>query len=776
MRLRRHMITDPVLAMLLFDFLLFLAAAFLFDKSPQRWESLLLSVLFFCSGMPALIYQVVWQRVLFLIYGVNSESVAVVVSAFMLGLGLGSLAGGWLSSRYPRHGIFIFGLAELGIAAFGLCSIRLFHWAAVYTAGANLFSVVIFSLLLLLIPTMLMGATLPLLVEHFVRRSGRVGLSVSRLYFVNTFGSAVACFLCAKFLMRDYGESGSVTIAACFNTVVGATAFLYARSRGSISLETAQLQSDIPSSNPPLPLSLAMLLAGSSGFIALGFEIAWFRIFSIASADRAPAFALLLATYLAGIAAGSYLSERFTQGLRPSSILRVIGVLLLLAGGISVYLPPVVASLMARKLPYLSSTPLFFLTAAMLGSVLPMLCQVSVEANAQAGRGVSLIYVTNILGSVLGSLGIGFVLMQYFGLRQISMLLGFTAVLLGVVVLCFSQSSFHLPPAWSLGLLAVIMAALLFAPARYNLLYERLLFGAKPTSRIPLAHIVENRNGVIAVTQEGAIYGGGVYDGYFRVDPANDSNAIIRAFFVSAIHPAPKRVLMIGLASGSWAQVLASQTQVESVDIVEINPGYLQLIPQYPVVRTLLQNSKVHIYIDDGRRWLLAHPDSRYDAIVTNNTYHWRDHSSNLLSADFLRLVHPHLNPGGIYVFNTTDSFETIATALNIYPHALRFINCVAVSDSPIVVDKDHWLQILRAYRIDDHLVFDPANPSTETVLSRYIALADTLNEKPKYFGLESTDTMRPRLLRARRITDDNMGGEWDRDVYMPWRDVAAPD
>lgn len=770
------MITDPVLAMLLFDFLLFLASAFLFDKSPQRWESLLVSALFFCSGMPALIYQVVWQRVLFLIYGVNAESVAVVVSAFMLGLGLGSLAGGWLSSRYSRRGIFFFGLAELGIAGFGLCSIHIFHWAAAYTAGANLFSVVIFSLLLLLIPTMLMGATLPLLVGHLVRSSGRVGLSVSRLYFVNTFGSAVACFLCAKFLMRDYGESGSVNIAACFNILVGATAFLYASSRTLKSVETSQPLTEIPSSAPPLPLSIAMLLAGFSGFIALGFEISWFRVFSIASADRAPAFALLLATYLAGIAAGSFLSERFTQGISPSSTLRVIGVLLLLAGALSVYLPPIVAALMARKLPYLSSTPLFFLTAAMLGSVLPLLCQVSVPANAQAGRGVSLIYVTNILGSVLGSLGIGFVLMQYFGLRQISLQLGLAALLMGALVLFFSRSHFSLPPAWSLCLLAAALAAIAFAPGRYGLLYEKLIFGAKPEARIHFAHLVENRNGVIAITREGEVFGAGVYDGYFKIDPAHDSNAIVRAFFVSAMRSAPKRVLMIGLASGSWAQVLANQPQVETVDIVEINPGYLQLIPQFPVVRTLLRNSKVHIYIDDGRRWLLAHPDSRYDAIVTNNTYHWRDHSTNLLSADFLRLVHPHLNPGGIYVFNTTDSFETIATALNIYPYALRFINCVAVSDSPIIVDKDQWLQILRAYRIDDHLVFDPANPSTETVFSKYIALADSVNEKPKYYGLESTDTMRPRLLHARRITDDNMGGEWDRDVYMPWRDVAAPD
>src|SRR5580693_8010767 len=150
------MIIHPVLGLLLIDLLLFLAAALVFDKSADRWESLLLSALFFASGMPALIYQIVWQRELFSIYGVNAESVAVVVSAFMLGLGLGSLLGGWLSARFSRQGILLFGLAELGIAVFGLFSLRIFRWTAVYTAGANLPSVLIFSLALLLIPTILM--------------------------------------------------------------------------------------------------------------------------------------------------------------------------------------------------------------------------------------------------------------------------------------------------------------------------------------------------------------------------------------------------------------------------------------------------------------------------------------------------------------------------------------------------------------------------------------------------------------------------------------------
>src|ERR1700676_4686674 len=106
------MTSTPVFALLAVDLILFFFAIFHFEKSARRREMVLLSTLFFCSGMPALVYQIVWERALFAIYGVNAESVAVIVSAFMLGLGLGAIVGGKLSARFPRHGIILFAFAE----------------------------------------------------------------------------------------------------------------------------------------------------------------------------------------------------------------------------------------------------------------------------------------------------------------------------------------------------------------------------------------------------------------------------------------------------------------------------------------------------------------------------------------------------------------------------------------------------------------------------------------------------------------------------------------
>jgi len=167
---------------------------------------------------------------LFAIYGINSQSVAVVVTAFMLGLGVGSLVGGWLSSRFPKRGILFFAVAELGVALFGLASLRIFHWAS-FTRRAQISGRSFFSVCAcLLVPTVLMGATFPLLVEHLVLRTNRVGASRFDSVFREYVRIRSASYLCAVLLLRNFGQSGSVSIAACVNAFVAGTAYFFARS------------------------------------------------------------------------------------------------------------------------------------------------------------------------------------------------------------------------------------------------------------------------------------------------------------------------------------------------------------------------------------------------------------------------------------------------------------------------------------------------------------------------------------------------------------------
>lgn len=184
-----------------------------------------LYVVFSVSGFAALLYQVVWQRALYAIYGINIESVTMVVTAFMLGLGLGSLAGGAVSKDKTRPVLLLFAAVEAGIGVFGLFSLSIFHAVGDATLSMSPAMTGLVTFLLVLLPTMLMGGTLPLLVGYLVRSSGNVGKSVGTLYFVNTLGSALASAAAGLHLLGHFGQTGTVRIAVAMNLVVAAIAY-----------------------------------------------------------------------------------------------------------------------------------------------------------------------------------------------------------------------------------------------------------------------------------------------------------------------------------------------------------------------------------------------------------------------------------------------------------------------------------------------------------------------------------------------------------------------
>jgi predicted membrane-bound spermidine synthase len=170
------------------------------ERSESDRQTRILCVLFFFSGAPALIYQLTWQRALFLIFGVNIESVTIVVTAFMLGLGVGSLAGGWLSKQRAIPLLLLLAAIEFLTGAFGLVSLKLFDKVGDFTIGLSLPATAATALVLVIVPTLLMGATLPLLVGHIARQFGNTGSAVGTLYYVNTLGAGAACLVAARML------------------------------------------------------------------------------------------------------------------------------------------------------------------------------------------------------------------------------------------------------------------------------------------------------------------------------------------------------------------------------------------------------------------------------------------------------------------------------------------------------------------------------------------------------------------------------------------------
>ena len=728
---------------------------------PRDRRNLGLYALFFLSGFPALLYQVVWQRALFTIYGVNIESVTMVVSAFMLGLGLGSLGGGWLSERRGVPLLAVFGIAELGIGLFGIFSLAIFHYVAQYTAGTSALGTGAITFVLLLVPTALMGSTLPILTEHLVRMSGNVGRSVGSLYFVNTLGSATACFCAVVFLMDRFGESGSVMVAAAINAMVGlivlALHFTLPKTAAKEvpAVAAAGEQPAIPPTAPMLAFHVAVWVAGLAGLVSLAYEILWYRAFSLACLGRAPAFAVLLGCYLTGIAFGGRVSAKLCRKMSSDGLdqhLRKLG-LFVIAANLLGYLVVPALGYLSRTSPALA-LPLVTLVTTLLGAAFPLISHAAVVPDARAGRGLSWLYVSNIIGSTLGSLIVGYVLMDIWGIRQIAVAIALTGIALGTAILVGSAQAgrsrmIHLASCAALGVLVIASATPLF-----DRIYERLEVKAPLPDSYVYRDVVETRSGVAAVTSDLMVYGGGVYDGRINTDLVHDSNMLYRPFSLSLWHNAPREVLMIGLATGAWAQVIVNHPQVEKLTIVEINPGYLKLIEKYAAVRSLLTNPKVTIVIDDGRRWLVRNRQAKFDAIVSNTSFHWRAHSTAILSKEFLELVSDHLQPYGVFFFNLTGSLEAQRTGITVFPHGLMVGNNMAVSNQPFPLDLERWKRVMKEYRIEGVPVFDLNNPEQ---VKRFNQVAAQLPRE------EQTEAIRAKNTATRIITDDNMGVEWRR-------------
>ena len=194
--------------------------------SSNEW----LVLLFFFSGFSALIYQVVWQRMLFTFFGVNIESVTMIVIIFMFGLGVGALIGGLVSKIFLNHLPKIFLFVEICIGFFGVFSGMLIDWIGVETTNYSQLEMVLTVYAFLAFPTLCMGMTLPILVEYLERNMKNVGKSVGTLYSINTLGSAVACIITAEIFFVFFGQTISLWIAAFFNLLIGYLVYLFTQS------------------------------------------------------------------------------------------------------------------------------------------------------------------------------------------------------------------------------------------------------------------------------------------------------------------------------------------------------------------------------------------------------------------------------------------------------------------------------------------------------------------------------------------------------------------
>jgi spermidine synthase len=480
------------------------------------------------------------------------------------------------------------------------------------------------------------------------------------------------------------------------------------------------------------------------GFLSLSEEILWVRTVSFAYRTLPPTFSFVLVCYLLGIAFGAAVGKSLCR--RTANLYGAAAVVLAIAAVTDVLTPVFIANGISpsdQQLGYLALA--IMLTAGLKSVLFPVVHQLgSMSQGPAVGRSMSRIYFGNILGATLGPLLTGFAALDVLNVDECFGVAG--AVCLLASIGCVLKSG--QPKLLAASVVAAVISSLV---AQKSILpgpgsFGRLAAGGKES----MTHYIGNRHGVIhtALTAEGEhVYGGNVYDGIASVNVDTNRNRLDRLYIVALAHPAPKRLLFVGLSAGAWVRAAQGFPDVESIDVVEINPGYVDLIRQYPQLAPLLKDPRLHLHIDDGRRWLRRNPDARFDVIIQNTTFHWRANVGNMLSFEYFSELKQHLNPGGIAITNTTGSFDVLATARAVFPYAYRYVNFVYVSDRPLVIDASRLGRIERP----DGKLFGPAGAADNSVA----ALLATARLEPV------DEFLIRRQATGQVITDDNLLSEY---------------
>jgi spermidine synthase len=441
--------------------------------------------------------------------------------------------------------------------------------------------------------------------------------------------------------------------------------------------------------------NIAQRISFTVGLLSLSQEILWVRLASFGHQGRPQAFSIVLTSFLLGIAIGAIVGRWRCQ--RSTRLLNEAGQWLMFAGLVDIIIllsSPFALAPTAESMLLLGA--FITLSASLKGVTFPIVHHLgAISASSGLGRSFSKIYVANIAG---------FILLSVLSAGQVFSLIAIATTLTGLLT-ChgwhWMTATARIPSAC---FLAFSLSVLWFS-------FDPLNYVATHTGQASsVTRMIQNRQGIVHVASAtdggGSItYGGNVYDGRISVDLIRNDNRLDRAYMSAALHPSPARVLIIGLSTGAWTRVISGLKDVEHIDVVEINSAYLEIIRNSPDIAPILSDPKIHIHIDDGRRWLRAHPEKLYDLVFQNTTFHWRAYSTMLLSAEYFEEVRQHLKPGGIFAANTTGSLDVYWTAKKTFPHTIRYDNFVYMSDKTLH-RRDDSLSYLLAAKIGDKPAF----------------------------------------------------------------------
>lgn len=689
------------------------------EAAPPISAALLVAIVacFFLSGAASLVLEVVWSRLLRLVFGTTTLAISTILVAYMAGLGIGGLIGGRIALRM-RNGVRAYGAIEIAVGLYALSMPLLFSffpdlaralladlsfWPSVLARFALAFTV-------LCAPTIGMGLTLPLLTRALVRDE-RAGAGIALLYGLNTLGAVSGVFLATFGLLPWLGVTGANHAGALAYLALGVVALLLSRSAATSS---APVPAAAPAQERLARWNPALLAYGTIGFTSLVYEVTWTRALSMVMGSSIYAFACMLASFLFGIAAGSLLARGFVDRLRRPLVayalgIAAVGLLSLVSLSLLPLLPGAFMALVRRfggtagtlALSQFAVASCAMLPPALvLGALFPLLSRAQTAASG-ASPAVGDVYFVNTIGSALGAFSAGFVLLPWLGLR------GTAAVAIAVNALACAALLFwhgHANAKLRLALGAIPLAfaaAILVYPPPLDT-RPLAMGGFVPEAVFSQAHDVTElagvedekvlfyRDGLSATVSvhryrgETALHINGKADASSRVDMPTQ---VLLAQTPLLFGKPAKKVLVVGWASGVTVGS-ALRHPIERLDAVELEPAMLEASRFFEELNGKpLDDPRVRVIVDDARSYL-ANTRESYDVIISEPSNPWLSGVANLFTREHFQKAREALAPGGrllqwlpLYATDPDVLRAILAALRSEFPYVYGFVLDRAVPD-----------------------------------------------------------------------------------------------
>lgn len=431
-----------------------------------------------------------------------------------------------------------------------------------------------------------------------------------------------------------------------------------------------------------------------SGFSCLALEIVWVRIVSFMNMSAPQAFSFTLAIFLLGIAVGALIGKRLCENLNNVST-GTIGVIYFVSALLDILILYFAYLAVNTDSVMMIYALLLFCSATIRGVVFPLVHHLGAN-KAKTGKEISNVYFSNVFGSSIAPLLVSFILLDHFTTQELYLLIAGATLLVSALCVLFETKKVRMNGVAIYGCSIIVFIWVIgFKP--FDIINKIASNSAYPD--LAPSRLIENTHGIVQEyidpdpkAQTSVIFGNNAYDGRLNTNLFNDTNGIDRAYYLASIKPDVKDILVIGMSSGAWLKVLSDMPSVEKITIVEINPAYKQIIETAPNISSVLTDPRIEIIYDDGRKWLNKNKEKmKFDMVVVNTTWHWRNYSSNLLSLEFQSLVKTVMKPDAIYYFNATKSIDVFKTTQAVFPYAYLHdaLSMSVGSLKPVVFDPE---------------------------------------------------------------------------------------